>query len=241
MNVHSFYPTKPAISAIVVGVIKSIGDVAAYCTLRLHGNIEYMLPLTEINMKRHKRVSDYIRVGQDVVLQIMGTDTDTYVSMKEVSENEKKTAMERYVHDLKVDLIVRTAAEQNPDRIAELLKTVVHPLLEKDQDPYLAFEEVRIAKEDGAAIPDIYTPALVTAIQQKMPVVTHTAEKEIVMRFGCVTNGVDRLNQELNRIAAIPGIRVFIVAPPKYKLVATDRTPTRAAALLDSVAVPTPS
>jgi translation initiation factor 2 alpha subunit (eIF-2alpha) len=94
--------------------------------------------------------------------------------------------------------------------------------------------------EDGAAttLPE----ALLTAIKAKMPPTTYTADREVMLRFGAYHDGLARLRAALAALAAKEGVEVFLVAPPKYRVVARDRTPVRAASRLAAACegLPTP-
>lgn len=228
MTTHRFYQEElPALDDIVAAEISRIEDNAIYCTLPAYAGLETMLPTTEVGVKRGKRVLDYVRVGQLLalaVIRVEGGKVD--VSLKQCREEEGKTAMERYHRDARVDLIIRTAAGQDAGRTAALYSEVVWPLREKEIDVYAHFEEARIAMEDGVAseLPE----ALLAAIKAKMPPTTYTADREIMMRFGAFHDGLARLRTALTELAAKDGVEVFLVAPPKYRVVAKDRTPARA-------------
>ena len=96
---HFFYPERqPALSDIVVAHVKEIRDVAVYGSLPAYGDLEFMMPTSEINVRRGKRIADYVRVGENIVTQVISTTggkIDT--SMKLVREEEAKEAMDRHI------------------------------------------------------------------------------------------------------------------------------------------------
>lgn len=241
---HRFYQAElPVVDEIVAAEISKIDDNAVYCTLPAYAGREAMLPTTEIGVKRGKRVLDYVRVGQLLplaVIRVAGENID--VSLKQCREEEGKAAMERYHRDARVDLIVRTAAAQNPGKITELYSSVVWPMQDREEDVHNQFEETRIAMEDGAPTRSEFTAELLAAIKAKMPPVTYTADRELMLRFGVFHDGAARLRAALTELAAKEGIEVFLVAPPKYRAVARDRTPARAASRLEAAltGLPTP-
>lgn len=244
-----FYPSQtPAIGDIVIAVVKTISDVAVYCSLPAYGGREAMIPTSEMNIKRYKSVNDYARVGQQMAAQVLRVEGEAIdLSTAQVREAEGKEAMNQFHRDRAVDLILRTAAGQDPAKTEALYREIVWPRLlavttegteiPLKSDIYELFEEVR-ACEEGAPLPISLPEELVTAIRKKMPESHYTAEREIFLRFGPYADGVQRLNAELQRLAQIEGLQVFVVAPPKFKIVATDKTKARAEARVAAVTVP---
>jgi translation initiation factor 2 alpha subunit (eIF-2alpha) len=235
-----FYATRtPAVGETVVATVQQIKDVAVYATLPAYGDCEVMLPTSEINVRRGKRVSDYVRVGQDIAVAVIRDEGDKFdVSMKQVREVERDAIMEKYHRDSKVALLVRTAATDPTVSVDALYRDVVWPLIEwleeeqEDEDgPHdvlAVFEAVR----GGDAAPVAIPPALHAAIMQKLPAPTWREEAEFMMRFGTFHDGAARVAATLTRLSQMPGIEVHVVAPPKYRLVATATTKAEAAALL---------
>lgn len=241
---HRFYRAElPVFDEAVAAEIAKIDDTAVYCTLPAYAGMEAMLPTTEVGVKRGKRVVDYVRVGQLLALSVIRVEGGKVdVSLKQCRAEEGKTALERYHRDARVDLIVRTAAGQDPVQTTALYRDVVWPLRDAEEDVYTLFEETRVALEDSAPTRPEFSVTLLAAIKAKMPPATYTADREIMLRFGTFHDGVARLRAALSAIATKEGIEVFLVAPPKYRVVARDRTPARAAARLAVACegVPTP-
>jgi translation initiation factor 2 alpha subunit (eIF-2alpha) len=70
------------------------------------------------------------------------------------------------------------------------------------------------------------------------PVCNRSAE--ITLHFGAYHDGVEHLNARLQELAAMEGITVTVVAPPKYRITATGRTVAEAEGRL-AAAVPASS
>jgi len=234
-----FYAVRtPAVGEVVIATVQQIKDVAVYATLPAYGDCEVMLPTSEINVRRGKRVGDYVRVGQDIAVAIIRDDGNKFdVSLKQVREVERGAAMEKYHRDSKIALLVRTAATDPTVSVETLYRDVVWPLMEwiaqqedegRSHDVLAVFEVVRGGGESPILIP----PALHAAIMQKLPAPTWREEAEFMMRFGTFHDGAARVAATLTRLSQMPGIEVHVVAPPKYRLVATATTKAEATALL---------
>jgi translation initiation factor 2 alpha subunit (eIF-2alpha) len=101
------------------------------------------------------------------------------------------------------------------------------------------FEEVKAGGPAIGGLPE----ELVVAIHNKMPTVTYTASADVTIRAALYPDGVTRVAAALTRLASEhDGVEVFVVAPPKYRLTATDSTKARADARLAAAiaTVPTP-
>jgi len=215
----------PENDEIVVVRVKEVGQTAAYCELLAYDNCEAMLPTSEINVKRFQTVKDYIHEGMTTVAQVIrrhGKNID--LSMKQVRETESEEALQIFKRGQKVETIVRTATGNDPQQTADLYRDFVWT----HDDAYGFFEEVRA---NGC---DALPANLLRAIMLKVPEPIFTEEKEIMLRFSS-PDGIQRLTAELNRIASMPGIRVIVTAPPRYKIVATAKTAIKAKELLDPI------
>jgi translation initiation factor 2 alpha subunit (eIF-2alpha) len=244
-----FYPEQtPPIHSVVIADVQSIRDDAVYCTLPAYGNMEVLLPTSEINVKRHKRVTDYVRVGQQIVVSVIRDDGARLdVSLKQVRANETEEALKQFHRDARVNLTVRSAAKQDAAATAHLYQEYVWPLVteaiddEEVEDAYEFFEEVRAAvDEPGPEGKHGFPQELLDAIRERIPMPTKIAEKEIMIRQGAFHDGAARTAAILDALAFTEGIKVYVVAPPKYRVVATDRTRARAEARLEAAVADMP-
>jgi translation initiation factor 2 alpha subunit (eIF-2alpha) len=257
-----WYENKtPEVGSMVVAEVQLIRETAVYCTLPAYGDCEVMLPTTEINVRRGKRVCDYVRVGQQIVVVVVRDDGDKFdVSMKQVREAEAAAIMEQYHRDAKIALLVRTATTDTKElehtavrshasleRGEAMYRETIWPLAtwcadgEEYRDVLSVFEDIlaqtALIGDADRAIAALDLPVAIpyrlgAAIEEKVQVPSHTVEEEATMRFGTFHDGAARVSAELTRLAGMPGIQVFVVAPPKYRLTATAPTKARAAELL---------
>lgn len=216
-----------------MATVRSISDVAVYCTLPAYGDMEVLLPTSEINVRKHRKVADYVRVGQQMPVQVIRVEPGRVdVSLKQVRAHEAAATTDQFHHDARVNLVVRTAAAQSPEKVRELYEQHIWPL----EDPYALMEEIR-AGGDAGALP----AELVAAVMAKFPEASYTATEDVMLRFGTFHDGAARLTAALQTLAEREGIQVLVVAPPTYRLVATDKTPARAAARLAAARAAVPA
>jgi translation initiation factor 2 alpha subunit (eIF-2alpha) len=230
----------PAIGEVVVATVQRIGDTAVYCTMPAYRDFEVMLPTSEINVRRGRRVIDYVRVGQVIAVSVIRDDGDKLdVSLKQVREAERDAALAKHTKDLKIALIVRTACGLDEERVAAMYRDLIWPR-SAEENLYTLFEEIKAAGPDADMTVWALPAELVTAVHAKMPEATYTASADVTIRFAPFHDGAARVAAALTELAKREGVEVFVVAPPKYRLTATDKTQARADARLAAAVAAVP-
>lgn len=240
MNIARFYypESHPALHDIVIAEIKEIRDVAIYGTLPAYGNLEFMMPTSEVNVRRGKRVGDYVHVGDILptqVISISGGKIDT--SMKLVRPDEAKEALDRFHKSGRVHNIVRCALGLTATEADIRTLYTEHLWPRVDDELFSFFEGIR----GGVPAPVNFPTVIITEIMARLPAPVFTASSEHMIRFGQYHDGLARLNAELKRLAALEGIQVHVLAPPKYRLVASAPTQEEADARLAAAVASLPN
>jgi len=204
------------------------------------------LPTSEINVRRGRRVTDYVRVGQMIAVAVIRDDGDKLdVSLKQVREAERDMTLAKHAEDVKIALIVRTACGLDEERTGAMYRDVIWPRsadeVNNSSTLYRLFEEIKAAGPDADSSCWILPAELVAAIHAKMPEATYTASTEVTIRYAPFHDGAARVAAALTELAQRDGIDVVIVAPPKYRLTATDKTQARADARLAAAVAAVPA
>jgi translation initiation factor 2 alpha subunit (eIF-2alpha) len=224
---RQFYAeTLPPMDALVVFVVDRVEDTAVHGRLPAYSDTAAMIPSAEINIRRHRRITDYVREGQTVVAQVIRHGTAGLdLSLKQVRPAETEATLADFKRDSKIDHILRTAvAEGTADTAEELYRAFVWPA--GHAAAMDRFQAVRAGVSADAAIG--LPVGLVEAIMRRLPEAVHIQTAEITLHFGTYHDGVERLNARLQALAAMEGITVTVAAPPKYRLTARGRTPAEA-------------
>lgn len=248
-----YYAKALSVNDRAVAIVTSIRDTAVYCRLPAYADYEVMLPTSEINVRRGKRVKDYISLDQQIVVTVLRDDGARMdVSMKNITSEDAAKTLDMYQRDLKVArLVLRTAMYDgtytNPpsrDKVAKMYTNTVYPTQTKieDDDDFRSrypdvlavFEAIRAGANPYAGTDVMIPAALVSMIHAKLPAPVFCEECEITVRFGTAHDGAERVSSELTRLSELPGIEVFVVSPPKYRLTATASTKQEAIALLEA-------
>jgi translation initiation factor 2 alpha subunit (eIF-2alpha) len=207
--------------------------MAVYCRLPAYRDLEAMIPTSEIYVKRGRRVTDYVKVGQRVVAQVLRVDP-LDLSLKIVREEERAVALADFGRDSKIHQIARVAADGD----AAYLETLLREQIWRKGDG-AAVMDWMMAVRGGDATATVGTPVcLVETIMARLPEPIVTRSRDVTIRFGTAPDGVARLNALLGELAATPGLTVVVTAPPTYRLTATASNGPAAAAILDAVRVP---
>jgi translation initiation factor 2 alpha subunit (eIF-2alpha) len=222
---------------IVVADVQRIQENAVYCVLPAYKDYEVLLPVTEIGVRRHRKVTDYVTLGKRIVVQVITADESSRldVSLKQVRENETATALDEFHRRKHLDTVLRTAAANDAAAARALYEAWVWPY--GLDEVYARFEAVKTGEDDGTTWP----PTLVRAICQHMAMPVKVAEREVVVRFGTAHDGVSRLNAALKALATHEGVSVFVLAPPRYRVVAKDKTAALATARLEAAVAGLPT
>lgn len=222
--------TAPAKDSLVVADVVDYTDVIVTCTLPEFCGMEALIPTSEIKVKRGKAVRNYVKKGQQIVAQVIRIDEQGRVdlSLKVVKEEEEKETMDRFHKTQKVLQILGAACSYKKEKTMELF-SLTQTLAENYSSPYHYFEACLVGE---ATAP---TPEVQEAIQKRIPMPSYTCEKEVSLRYSDA-NGVALITKQLNEWYE-KGLQVYIVSPPKYKLVATANSLQKAQAVLDSVVV----
>lgn len=218
-SAHSYQ--RPDIDMYVIAHVLNFTDVVVEVTLPEYCDAPAIIPTSEIKVKRGRRVADYVKKGQEVVAQVIRVDEEGRLdlSMKSVTKEDEAATKERYAKAQKVHSIICSAAGYKRDDAEALYKS-----FQDIECLYTHFEQILV----GDASTE--NQALLKAIQQRMPIPSYTCEKEIVLRNLNADQTADQLTKLVEK-----GFKVYITAPPKYKISITMPSRLKAEAALTAL------
>lgn len=219
---------------IVIAEVVDFNDIHVNLFLPEYGQVKAFLPTTEINVRRGKRVKDYVKIGQEIAVQVISvTETgpeghtdpvNIDVSMKVVKSEETKDAFDKYHKALKVHKTIGDAAKYKSEAARKLYQEL------RDQFEtdllYPIFEEIRAGKKYNVSV------ELLKAIEERMPAPLFTQEADLVITYPYEKDGAAKVAARLDKISQMENVKIFVVAPPKYKVIVTAMTKERAEELL---------
>ena len=217
----------PAMDTYVIAEVQSFTDVVVEVTLPEYGQHTAIIPTSEIKVKRGRRVGDYVKKGKEVVAQVIRVDEEGRLdlSMKVVQEVDTKTAFEKYFRAKKAHSILCQGCGYNADAIKAMYENLHQMIYDSPYaDIYAYFESCLV---DESAPPN---QEILKAIQQRMQIPSYTGEKEILIRNLTADDTMKQLNGLVEK-----GFKVFVTAPPKYKISFTAPSQEKLALALASV------
>ena len=217
----------PEIGDLVIATIKKITDYGAYVTLDEY-NKEGLLHISEVSSSWVRNIRSFIREGQKVVLKVLRVNVKKEhvdLSLRRVTRRERKDKILSWKKERKADTLLRMAAEKlklSPEEFNNKIKS----LLEKD------FEEIHeelenVAKEGAdvlikAGIPKNIATVLEEIAREKIKLPMVKIKGTLDLQ--CTKpNGVSAIKEALLNAQKVPikdaKIEVYVVSPPKYRIV----------------------
>ncbi|HIC99532.1 MAG TPA: translation initiation factor IF-2 subunit alpha [Pyrodictiaceae archaeon] len=105
----------PSVGELVVGTVKVIYDYGAYLTLDEYDGLEAYLPWSEVASRWIRNIREVIKEGQKVVVKVIRVDRrrkHVDVSLKRVTEYERKKKMIEWKRAQKAEKILELAAQK---------------------------------------------------------------------------------------------------------------------------------
>lgn len=217
----------PEVGDLVIATIKRITDYGAYATLDEY-NKEGLLHISEVSSSWVRNIRSFIREGQKVVLKVLRVDAEKEhvdLSLRRVTKRERKEKILSWKKERKADTLLRTASEKLKMPPEEFYKKIA-PLLEKDFEEI--HEELERAAREGAGV------LIKAGVPEDIAIVLEEVAKEKIklpmvrvkgiLNLKCTkSNGVMAIQEALLSAQKIKPknakIEVYVVGPPKYRIV----------------------
>lgn len=225
-------PAKPLpdVGELVVGTVKEVHDFGAYLELDEYGGVKAFLPWSEVASRMVRDIRHVLRENQKVVVKVIRVDRkrdQIDVSLKRVSDNEKRRKMMWWKRTLKAVAVIEKAAEALGASADE-----AHSILWKLNDAYgdalTALEQAVVYGVKplvAAGVPERWAEAIYEVAKARV-------EVRQVKISGVFTlqsfdgDGVERIRRVLMaaRDAAQSGdpehvkVRIYSVGVPRYRI-----------------------
>lgn len=189
--------------------VRTIEPTAAYCHLLEYGNVEGMIPLSEVSRRRIRSIGKHLRVGKTEVVQVFRVDKEKgYIdlSKKKVTEVDIRQAEDRYnnakaVHSIMSHVGIEWArrSECDVENLEGLYEMIAWPLARKYSSAYEAFKTGNASPEKVFGPlnlhPELYT-LLVKDIQERLKANPHRIRSDIELTCFAY-EGIDAVKEVL--------------------------------------------
>ena len=188
----------PRKGELVLATVKEVRSYGAICYLTEYDNLEAFLPLAEVASRWIKNIHEFLHPNQKLILKVIRADKTrgiVDVSLKKVSEKEKRRKVEEVEKRTKAIKLIAAAAKRVRSRIK--VERYVERIRRLDRDPFNFLER---AKENPALLDEIGLPdkvkealAEILASLTPPPVVM----KAILKVWTLSPNGVEEIKRRM--------------------------------------------
>lgn len=220
-------PEWPDVGDLVIGTIKSVTSYGAYVTLDEYSK-EGLLHVSEVASGWVRNIRSFVREGQKVVLKVLRVDTEkghVNLSLRRVTKWEKRQKILSWKRDRKAESLLRTASDKSKMSLEEIYEKAGSKIEESFGGLYEGLE--KSARDGIDVLLEIGVPKDIAAT------ITEVAKEKIkismvkvkgTLEFQCTKpNGATLVRESLLSAQGIEkprgtNVRVYVVAPPKYRI-----------------------
>ncbi|RLE86155.1 MAG: translation initiation factor IF-2 subunit alpha [Thermoprotei archaeon] len=213
---------------LVIGTVRKIEEHGAFVTLDEYGGIEAYVPLNEVSHSWFRSIREVIKVGQKRVFKVIRVDPrrgHVDVSLKRVSEGERRAKMQEWKRYQRAMKLLELAAERLGRDFGEALEEG-WKLEDAYGEIFAGFEAAVREGREALEKAGVREPWLSTFYElAKAYVRIPRIKVSGVFTISCLQgDGAERLRRILSSWTRVrdkyPEVkaRFYVVGPPKYKL-----------------------
>ncbi len=208
----------PEPNELVFAIIKKILPYGAFCILPEYGNREAFLHVSEVAPRWIKNIHEFISEGQRLVVKVYRIDTQKNqvdVSLKRVSEEEKRKKQEQMRSEKRAEKLLELSVKESKTKLSV---QEIQARLEGEFGN--AFSAFQAAFENPKALDDIDLPdslkAAIYDIAQKN-IKKRVVEISAVVLLTCYDgDGIEKVKQGLS--VKNKNVRIHYLGAPSYKV-----------------------
>ena len=219
----------PRVGELVVGTIQEVHDFGAYLTLDDYGGIRAFLPWSEIASRMVRNIRAVLKPNQKVVVKVIRvykSRGQVDVSLKRVTDAERKRKMMWFKRTQKAVMIVKIVAEKIGKSEDDVYREVIWKLEDTYGDAMTGLEQAVIygAKAlEEAGIPEEWIQPLLEEARRHVEVKRVKISGVFTLK-STASDGVHRIRKiliearEAARQGEVTGIRVYTIGSPHYRI-----------------------
>ena len=195
----------PQTDEFLVGTVKKIMPFGAVIALDEYAGLESFVHISEVSSGWVRNIREYLKEGQKVVVKTVFIDAakrQVDVSIKRVSEGEKKRKLEAFQNEKRAQkLFERTAAKLGKTMQAAMMEAGA-PLLREYGSFWALFEALAAGEELKTAIPKNWLASLKeTASVEIKP--KRAELRAVITAKSIAGDGVKRVKAVLEKVAGV--------------------------------------
>lgn len=208
----------PDENELVIVVIKKIMPYGAFCILPEYNNLEAFLHVSEVASRWIKNIHEFISEGQRHVMKVYRVDRtkgQVDVSLKRVSEEEKKQKLELIRTEKRGEMLLEQAMKSVPNLKVEA--PAVKSLIEAEfGDVYSCFKEASFSGEKALEKIDLPKELKAKIVEVgKKSIKKPTVDVKAMVSLVCYNpTGL----HDLKKILEHEGVAVHYMGAPRYQI-----------------------
>ena len=226
-------PRKPLpdVGELVVGTIEEVHDFGAYLSLDEYGGTKAFLPWSEVAARMVRNIRQVLKEGQKVVVKVIRvykSRGQVDVSLKRVTDGERRRKMMWWKRTLKASAIAKMVAEKIGKTVDQAFSEVVWRLDDYYGDPLAGLERAVIygAKAlEEAGVPREWIDPLLEEARARIEV-RQVKISGVFTLQSTASDGVIRVKRVLEaarEAASKTGegqvkVRLYSIGSPRYRI-----------------------
>jgi len=231
----------PDVGDLVIATVVRITDYGAYVELDEYGK-EGLLHVSEVASSWVRNIRDFVREGQKVVLKVLRVSAEKRhvdLSLRRVTKRERKEKILSWKKDRKAESLLRSASEKLNIPLKEVYEKAGTVIEKEFGEMYQGLEKT--AKEGADVLLELgVSKDIAVALEEiaKEKIRIPMVKIKGILELQCTKpNGATLIKEALlsaQKIQELQGtrIRIYVVAPPKYRIVVSAEDYKRAESVL---------
>jgi len=226
-------PRKPLpdVGELVVGTVEEVYDFGAYLSLDEYGGIRAFLPWSEVATRMVRNIRQVLKEGQKVVVKVIRVYKargQVDVSLKRVTDTERRKKMMWWKRVLKASTIIRMVAEKIGKSEDEAFREVLWRLDDYYGDPLTGLEKAVIYGERAlkeAKVPEEWIQPLLEEARSRIEV-RQVKISGVFTLTSMAGDGVKRIRSVLEAVRSAVEkygggqvkVRIYSIGSPRYRM-----------------------
>jgi len=234
-------PEWPDVGDLVIATVVKTTDYGAYVELDEYGK-EGLLHISEVSSSWVRNIRDFVREGQKVVLKVLRVNAEKRhvdLSLRRVTKREKREKILFWKKDRKAESLLRNASEKLNIPLEEVYEKAGIPIEKEFGGIYEGLEKT--AKEGADVLLKLGVPEDIAVILEeiaKEKIRIPLVKIKGILELQCTKpNGASLIKEALLSAQKIQDlqetkVRIYVVAPPRYRIVVSAEEYTKAESVL---------
>jgi translation initiation factor 2 subunit 1 len=217
----------PEVGDLVIASIEKVTNYGAYVFLDEYGK-EGLLHISEVSSGWVRNIRSFIREGQKTVLKVLRVDPEkghVDLSLRRVTKRERREKIHAWKKERKAEGLLRSVAEKLNMSFEEVYGKAGSLIEAKFGELYRGLEKAASEGVDSLlelGIPKTLAAAIAEVVKEKIK--PSQVKIKGTLELQCMKpDGVVRIREALLKAQNIEKlleakIRVYVVAPPKYRI-----------------------